>query len=306
MLDLKPMRLAAEYRWDETSGSKMVIGWVPLVILVTVAVLVRDLVAPWASMWIIAFGLWAGCKWLTLWHAIERGGLDNFWRTLGFLFLWPGMDATSFFRKASTFENALKAMPVINSVIGISLFFLVAPHVENDLARGWAGMVGIILALHFGLFHLLAMGWQRMGVNAKPLMQSPATAPSLSEFWGRRWNTAFNQIAFDFVFRPAARVIGSRNALFATFLVSGLVHELVISVPAHVGYGLPTAYFILQGGGVLLENSTFGKRLHLRSGWQGWTFMMVFTGGPVFFLFPPGFIRTVILPMLKTFQFTNL
>jgi hypothetical protein len=50
----------------------------------------------------------------------------------------------------------------------------------------------------------------------------------------------------------------------------------VITVPARGGYGLPTAYFLLQGAGLLLERSTWGRRLGLGTGIPGRAFTLIF------------------------------
>jgi alginate O-acetyltransferase complex protein AlgI len=82
------------------------------------------------------------------------------------------------------------------------------------------------------------------------------------------------------------------------FLASGLIHDLVISLPARGGYGLPTAYFILQGLGVAAERSSMGQRLGLRNGLPAWVFMFVVTAAPAFWLFHPLFVLRVILPFM--------
>ena len=47
---------------------------------------------------------------------------------------------------------------------------------------------------------------------------------------------------------PAPRAAGrTAAALAASFLGSGLLHELAISVPVRAGGGIPTAYFALHG-----------------------------------------------------------
>lgn len=100
----------------------------------------------------------------------------------------------------------------------------------------WVGMVGIIMMLHFGIFHLLALSLQACGFNARPNMQAPLLAQSLADFWGRRWNTAFNVLAERHGFRLLTPRIGPDAALGVVFLTSGLLHEVVITLPARAGY----------------------------------------------------------------------
>jgi D-alanyl-lipoteichoic acid acyltransferase DltB (MBOAT superfamily) len=159
--------------------------------------------------------------------------------------------------------------------------------------------MGIVFLLHFGLFHGLALLWQCLGVAAKPVMRSPLLASSLAAFWSKRWNTAFNTLACDLAYRPLARRLGSALATLAVFLISGLIHDLVISLPARSGYGWPTAYFLLQGGAVLLERSRAGRALGLGRGLRGWLFVLCVTAVPAVGLFHPSFIRNVILPMFQ-------
>ena len=189
---------------------------------------------------------------------------------------------------------------VLKMVFGTVLLWGIAPLVipEHLLLGGWLGMVGVILVLHFGAFHLVSLIWRRAGINAEPVMQNPASAHSLTDFWGARWNTAFNALAFRYTFRPLRRWTTPTAATLMVFGLSGLVHELVISLPAHGGYGLPTLYFIAQGIGVTIERNRFGKNLGLTHGLRGWFFTLLFTAGPAFWLFHPPFVTNVILPML--------
>jgi hypothetical protein len=167
------------------------------------------------------------------------------------------------------------------------------------MLQGWAGMFGLVFLLHFGLFHLIALVWQSLGVDAEPIMHFPLGSRSLSEFWGKRWNMGFRQLTFDLVFRPLRRPFGTAAATFASFLVSGAIHELVISYPARAGYGLPTAYFAVQGAGVLLERSSAGKKLGLRDGARGWLFALLVAAGPAYWLFHPWFVLRVVVPFLR-------
>jgi alginate O-acetyltransferase complex protein AlgI len=92
---------------------------------------------------------------------------------------------------------------------------------------------------------------------------------------------------------------GVRAATLLVFLVSGLIHDFILSVPARGGYGLPTLYFLLQGAGILFEHTRFARRCGLNRGFRGWLFMFLVTAGPVFWLFHPTFLRNVMLPFLN-------
>lgn len=280
-------------------------GWFPLLILVGAAIYFRNhFPEKWMLMWALAFAIYFGCKWLTLTRSWSNGSTSGFGHSLGYLFLWPGMDAKPFMDCADPPER-----PVIGEwLAAVFKFFLggfilwgVAPMIGEfrPVLAAWMGMLGIILILHFGSFHLAALAWRSLGVVAEPLMRSPALSTSLSVFWSERWNRGFNQLAHDLVFRITYRRFGVGAAIMLVFLISGLVHDLVISLPAGVMFGLPTAYFIIQGIGVLIERSRHGRRMGLRAGAKGWVFMCAFTVGPAYWLFHEPFILNVILPFLK-------
>src|SRR5436190_2234880 len=82
-----------------------------------------------------------------------------------------------------------------------------------------------------------------------------------------------------FAFRPLRTRIGVVGATLGAFAVSGLIHELVIAVPARGGYGLPTTYFLLQGVAVCAERTRAGRRLGLAHGWRGRLFTIVVAAG---------------------------
>jgi hypothetical protein len=278
------------------------IGWLPLAVLPPTAVLCFRVLQPWVQMWTIAFALFFGCKWLTWW----QGRIPNapLWRNLAYLFGWPGMDAREFLdvhRHVLRPRGCMWLAAVVKILFGASLLWVLAPALpaSQTLLRGWVGMAGVVFILHFGLFDLLARTWQTLGIAASPLMNAPIKSRSLAEFWGRRWNSAFNRLVHDVVFRPLHRRVGAAAATMVVFLASGLVHDLILSLPARAGYGLPTAYFMLQGAGLLFEHSPTGRRLGLGRGQRGRLFTIMVTALPAFWLFNPAFVRNVILPMLQ-------
>jgi len=222
---------------------------------------------------------------------------------LGYLLAWPGMDATTFLRaidRPARQHPSEWAVALLNTLLGATLIWTIARLAlpVNALLAGWVGMVGLIFVLHFGTFHLLSLGWRSIGVNAMPVMQNPLRSNSLAEFWARRWNTAFHELVTRFTFRPLRPIVGRAGATLLVFLISGVIHELVISLPAHGGYGLPTGYFMIQGLGVAGERTRLGRRVGLGRGWRGWSFTVIVAATPAFWLFPPPFVRHVILPML--------
>jgi len=257
---------------------------------------------PWVLMWALAFSIFAGLKWLSWWQA--RGEVPHTAsRSIAYLLAWPGMDAEAFLladRRVARPAAREWLLAFVKTAVGAGLFWGMARAVPGPLLlQGWVGMIGLILLLHFGSFHLVALAWQRLGVDARPIMSAPLRATSLSEFWGKRWNLGFRQLSYDFIFRPLERRLGAWPATFLVFLASGVVHDMVISVPARGGYGLPTAYFVLQGAGVAVERSRAGRRLGLGRGVRGWLYMAACTAGPAFWLFHPPFVESVILPFMK-------
>jgi len=109
---------------------------------------------------------------------------------------------------------------------------------------------------------------------------------------------AFRDVVHAYLFRASLRRFGLAGATLAVFFVSGLVHDLVISLPARGGWGRPTIYFVIQGFGVLLERSRLGRWLGLGRGVPGWLFCAAVSLAPLPLLFHQPFIEGVVLPML--------
>jgi hypothetical protein len=266
----------------------------------SLVIALRSQLSPWVFMWLLAGAIFSGLKWQTWWTA-RLAVVHPQWRSVAYLLAWPGMDAEGFLdvrQKAAKADLQQWIWAVTKTMAGIGLLWVAARHAPTALLRGWIGLLGLVLVLHFGLFHLIALFWQSQGVAAAPIMAKPILSKSLSEFWGKRWNLGFRQLAYDLIFQPLHKRIGVVAASLLVFLASGLIHDLVISLPAHGGYGLPTGYFLLQGMGVSLERSPLGRKLGLQRGFSGWLFMFVVTAGPAFWLFHPFFVTRVILPFM--------
>lgn len=258
----------------------------------------------WALMWTMAVIIYAGCKWITWQHAPVRDA--RAWKHAAYLLAWPGLDATSFLAEGPASNvfacRSLEWLAAVGRLtLGVVLLFAVARNLppQHPYVVGWIGMIGLVLILHFGIFHLLSCWWRGMGIPARPLMNRPLVSTSLSEFWGHRWNTAFRDLTYPFVFRPSASMCGARWGIVIGFLFSGVVHDLVVSVPAQGGYGGPTAFFAMQGVAMVIERSSFGHQIGLGSGWTGRLFAGAVLVAPIGLLFHRPFVVGVIIPFMR-------
>jgi len=257
----------------------------------------------WAEMWTLAVAIYVGCKWLT-WHQATVRHAPS-WKQAAYLLAWPGLNAAGFLKeppiatcsrcRSNEWLSAAGAL-----TLGVAGLFTVPRLIppEHPCVIGWIGMVAIVLILHFGGFHLLSCTWRTAGMGARPLMNRPFASTSLSEFWGRRWNTAFRDLTHQFVFQPCTSWLGPRAGIVAGFLFSGVVHDLVISVPARGGYGGPTLFFAIQGLAVVIERSPFGRLIGLGSGWSGRAFTLIVLVAPLGLLFHRPFVVGIIVPFM--------
>jgi alginate O-acetyltransferase complex protein AlgI len=285
---------------SQTSVARNIAALLPVIALLAAAFLGYSL-PPWQFMWLLAFALFFALKWAT--WLLAHGETRPRTRSFAYLFLWPGMDAESFLAPATsvappTAQQWLVALA--QTLAGAALLWVVARCLPDiPLLRGWTGMLGAGLLLHFGSFRLVALFWRWRGIDARPIMDAPLRSTSLAEFWGRRWNLGFRDLAHTLLFTPAQRALGPAMATLVVFIFSGLIHDLVISVPARGGYGLPTVYFLLQASGLLFERSRTGRRFGLGRGGRGWLFTVVFVAAPACILFHPAFISRVFLPFMR-------
>ena len=292
------LRIDTGMRWRQQC-----VEWLPLALLPPLAWFGSAGMVPWVRMWLLTGAIMAGCKWLTCRRALAIAETMPCWHSLGYLLAWPGMDAEAFFdtplRPSAPSRNAW-AQAVAKALFGAVLVWGMAGQVFpwSSWAAGWIGLAGLAFLLHFGVFHLLALVWQRAGVAAEPIMHWPIAARSVGDFWGRRWNLAFRELANEFIYLPLASRLGVTGAMTVSFLVSGLLHELVISLPAGGGYGLPTAYFLLQAAGLRAEHSPLGRRFGLGRGIPGRLFAAGVVGLPSVALFHPPFVEQVAIPFL--------
>lgn len=253
-------------------------------------------------MWAIAVVVYAVCKGFT-WQQAQTPQTP-LWKHAAYLLAWPGLDAPAFLTNSTVVSKPCVAewmFAVIKAVAGVVVlaFARSAISVFPPYLAGWLGMIGIVMVLHFGLFHVLSCLWRQCGINARPLMHWPLASASVTEFWGRRWNTAFRDLTHRFLFRPLTARFGPRAALVLGFVFSGLVHDLVISVPAGGGYGGPTVFFLSQGVALFFERSSIGRWLGLGQGLRGWLFTAITLMLPAPLLFHRSFVERIVVPFVS-------
>lgn len=209
-------------------------------------------------------------------------------------FAWGGMRPALFTSLGSAPRPGARTLAMRgarNAAAGVALFVLARLVVTRSepIAIGMA-MIALSLIVHFGVFDLVAAFWRTRGVATDALFRAPLASRSLSEFWSRRWNIGYSEMIAIVVHRPIRDRFGPNTALAASFLASGLLHELAITVPIGAAYGLPTLYFALHGLGVALE-----RRMPAAPG-RVWVFLWLVLPLPL--CFPPAFLRAVIAPLL--------
>jgi predicted DCC family thiol-disulfide oxidoreductase YuxK len=279
-------------RLDRTEATLLTVA-VPTLLALVPLWLSYTKLPGWVFMWIFAFAVFLFLKMLTYKKAgVPMGRRDAF----AYLFLWPGLAPRAFMARAPlAHTEGAKAWGVafLKFMLGLSCLFFGAQFLYQTVWCVPLAIFGTMLTLHFGAFELIAFGWRRTGRQVRPIMNRPLLAAGLLEFWSRRWNLAFRDMAHLLVFKPVHKRWGSTLGLVAVFLVSGLLHDLMISLPARGGYGLPTLYFLIQGVGCLLE-----RRLQptaLRQRMLAYLFLL----GPLPLLLHQPFLNNVVLPMMS-------
>ncbi|OVA20221.1 hypothetical protein BVC80_157g8 [Macleaya cordata] len=101
-----------------------------------------------------------------------------------------------------------------------------------------------------------------LGQDLEPQFDEPYLSASLQEFWGRRWNLMVTSILRSTVYDPVRRistpVLGKTwarlSGVFLTFVVSGLMHELLYYYMSRVDPTWEvTWFFVLHGICMILE-----------------------------------------------------
>ncbi|XWS18132.1 hypothetical protein CRYUN_Cryun32bG0015700 [Craigia yunnanensis] len=122
----------------------------------------------------------------------------------------------------------------------------------------------IYFCLEIILAMVAALARALLGLELEQQFNEPYLSTSLQDFWGRRWNIMVTSILRPTVYEPVlnmgARFVGRKwapiPAVFGTFVVSALMHELIFY---YLGRVRPTGeiacFFLLHGACLMAEIS---------------------------------------------------
>ncbi|CAK7326937.1 unnamed protein product [Dovyalis caffra] len=161
-------------------------------------------------------------------------------------------------------------------------------------------MVYLLVDIIFGMFN--AMVHAILHMELEPPSNEPYFSTSLQDFWGRRWNLMVTNLLRHTVYKPVRSSLGSLLAkwapllaMLASFLVSGLMHELLFYRVTRASPSWEvTSFFVLQGVCLVVE---LALKRRFRSRWQlHWAVSGPLTVGFVvvtaMWLFFPPIVRT--------------
>jgi alginate O-acetyltransferase complex protein AlgI len=215
-----------------------------------------------------------------------------------YMTVWPGFDFDALTRRVTTNEDGASFVSgYVCFWLGIFLSLASAMMPVSATLKSWLGIFAILFIVHFGYAVMLGCLMRSFGFAVRPLFDRPELATSLRDFWSRRWNKAFVGMNKEIFVPWFSRRMRSKQALWATFLLSGLLHDLAISYSAGSGFGLPTLYFLIQAAGISVEKSQrkfFFKHLILS---RLWTYCWILVPLPL--LFTQAFRMQFILPLVQ-------
>ncbi|MGJ8694994.1 MAG: MBOAT family protein [Verrucomicrobiaceae bacterium] len=267
-------------------------GWLLVLGLIGVSHLVLLEVDPIVRMAGVCAVLLGGMKGLVY---AEWGGRLGGGRYLIFGLLWFGMDPGSFEkrREGLSWKGDLK-WGILMMVVGTVGAWVV-------WEMGWRQIlvmfVPMSLGFHFGALRVLKGLHRRAGFPVRTLFPNLLKARGVGDFWGRRWNVGYSQMMQRVVGRPVGGVLGNGAGVMAVFVVSGLLHEVAITLVVQEGWGLPTLYFTLHGLLTLVE-VRWGRRF-------GRLGSLLLVALPLGWLFPAAFQSEVIERCLSVMNLIN-
>jgi hypothetical protein len=191
--------------------------------------------------------------------SLQRNWPDDRMDLLNFL-LAPSLSLPSWRNRRIVLQKDIYKIAVKGFVytILLGLVFYFELTIPTDLSpwlQGYLAVIPFWLMLE-AVQTLLQILWLPTGRLVPQINVYPFLSRSVVEFWGKRWNMLFGDWLYEICFRKFSR--NPNIGIFFAFLISSLLHELLVSVPYLLVYkeslfGLMTAYFGIQAVAVIVQ-----------------------------------------------------
>jgi D-alanyl-lipoteichoic acid acyltransferase DltB (MBOAT superfamily) len=285
-------------------------AWVIVIITVLLSTVFTSDQPPLVRMVTIVFLQLLSMKIVVAVESYPGGNRLKPFQWMAFALGWFGMRPVLFEKLPSPSLPFIQLVVkgVSRIVLGFFLLYLSTVLEQYPLLSGFflpqlLLLVGISLILHFGILNLSTAAWRAFGVNVPELFRSPFRSKSLKEFWGKRWNIAFSEMTALVAYRPLKTKIGVEKAVIVSFLLSGLLHEIAISLPARAGYGLPMIYFGIHAFAMHLEAKSPLIQKITRHKLLSHVWVMTLLVLPMPLLFHTAFMQHVLIPLRTVLLF---
>lgn len=214
---------------------------------------------------------------------------------LSFLFGWPYVSV----RSLRIRPPGPPSSPLLSFLLYATLMGVIFTFVGRFLAPvTYVDRIFLGLGIYFFTEAIGAFGqslFARRKEEIFPIHHHPLSSPSLSEFWGRRWNLWVQDWIAD-MGKPFRR--SHKTKILASFLFSGLFHEMMVNLPhwllsGESYFGTMLAYFTIQGAGLYADKKVFRHRSPVLR--RFWCWLIVVLPAPLF----------VNVPLLRFFGVTE-
>ncbi len=273
-----------EILWGALFFNLMVIHWLAI-----------DL-SPLSRMFLLTTGLLLSCKNIGMFESGQYTTI-SWQKKFLFYYAWIGVNprpfARTFKQRTWNWNELILAFGSILLGVGfLAIFLFLRTNQRYSLLASYLLLLpGLSLIFHFGILRAGLVIWERFGVSYSHFFQNPFKFQSLHDFWSRRWNFPYVEMLSLIFVRPLLKHCSGTTIHFLSFLFSGILHEIAITLPIQSGFGGPTAYFLFQGLMVWFE-----KKYELKDRWGAWykpvAVLSLVLLVPL--LFPPKFVSEVL------------
>uniref|UniRef100_A0A1J3E7J3 Acyl-CoA--sterol O-acyltransferase 1 n=1 Tax=Noccaea caerulescens TaxID=107243 RepID=A0A1J3E7J3_NOCCA len=161
-------------------------------------------------------------------------------------------------------KKSAREGPLFYGVKGLLLLLLIKSFDYSHLLPEKALLLLYGFNMYFSLDLILAVTASLVratsSLELEPHFNEPYLATSLQDFWGKRWNLMVSEIMRPTVYEPVLRWSvfprkwASAPAAFATFVVSGIMHELIFFYMGRLrpSWGM-MSFFLLHGVSTMAE-----------------------------------------------------